>query len=66
MAQVWPPPAASGGSSVEVFNKTEEDGNRIALAISYPQLLSTVEKSLDSIEKINRHLAQINDEENPL
>ena len=52
---------ASGGCSC-----TEVDGNRTAVAVSYPQLLTLVEKMLEQLEKINRHLAQINDEEDPL
>jgi hypothetical protein len=41
-------------------------GNRVAVAVSYPEMLGLMTKILDSLEKINRHLAQINDEEDPL
>ena len=57
---------ASCGSGSGGCSCTEVDGNRAAVAVSYPQLLTLVEKVLEQLEKINRHLAQINDEDNPL
>ena len=57
---------SSCGSTSGDCGCTEVIGNRTAVAVSYPELLIVLGKILDNLEKINRHLAQINDEENPL
>lgn len=58
--------ASCGSGSGDCSCTTEVMGNRTAVAVSYPEMLGLMTKILDSLEKINRHLAQINDEEDPL
>lgn len=41
-------------------------GNRKALAVSYPEMLSAIHRMEESLEKINAHLADITGEDDPL
>lgn len=43
-----------------------QSGNRKALSVEYPELLNEIRSLARKVDKVLAHLAQINDEEDPL